>query len=366
MTIADLAWKSQVVDRPDVRDGGFAEMRAAMAAAVAARPEQVHAVSMTFAGRPVRLEVAGNALAANVMSAFAHLIDRDAPDRPATSSIAFWDCTASGVRWPNLAEDGEWVAQGEGWRISLHGGGRYLREARTNSLIHLDRSSGAVIAAFRDAAQLTLADRARPLQRMMSQICAAFGIQDIHAGLVSRGGRGVLIVGGSGRGKTTTTLDCLDGGLDFLGDDSVGLGEPEEGGFVGHSLYNSARVHPGQLRRWPRLADHWRPPGPGDDKALLIPARPFPERVVRTARIVAILVPVIAGGRFDAVPTSPRAAFTALVHDSKDNRRFGMSRNEFLRLTALTRTIPCFRCELDLDPARVAAGISHLIESLAP
>jgi hypothetical protein len=54
------------------------------------------------------------------------------------------------------------------------------------------------------------------------------------------------------------------------------------------------------------------------------------------------------------------------VHDSKDNRRFGMSRNEFLRLTALTRTIPCFRCELDLDPARVAAGISHLIESLAP
>ena len=54
---------------------------------------------------------------------------------------------------------------------------------------------------------------------MMTMLSRRLGVLDVHAGIVSRGGRGVLIVGGRGRGKSTTSIDGLYGGLDYLGDD---------------------------------------------------------------------------------------------------------------------------------------------------
>ena len=345
-------------------DGGFSELRALIAAAAARHPTGCHRLAIGFAGRPVGILVAGSTLAERILPAFAHLgVPGMGPPRGAVS-MEFVDCTECAARWPAPPEDAEFVSEGQGWRISWHGRGRYLAEARANSVILLDRGTGAVAAAFRGGARLTYADRARPLQRMMSQVCASFGVQDVHAALVAVEGRGVLIVGGSGRGKTTTAVDCFEGGLDFLGDDSVAIGDGPGGSHVGHSLYNSARVHPGQLARWPRLAGAWHMPGPGDDKALLTPADVDPGRVARAARIAAILVPTITDGRFRVEPVSPRNAFAALLYESQDARRFRMTGGEYRRLVNLVKTTPCFRCELDSAPGRTASGIAALIDRL--
>jgi hypothetical protein len=361
MSLREYAMTPQVLDRAPAGDGGFSAMKARLAAAASADPATTR-VAMSFAGKPVALTLIGKALAGHMLTAFAHLIDKDAPPYPGRS-FEFWDCAASDAPMPPAPLDGEWESRSRNWRISLHGDGRYLCEARQNSITYLDRATGTVLAAFRSSGHLSLADRARPLQRMMSQVCPAFGIQDIHGSLVSSNRRGALIVGGSGRGKTTTSIDGLAGGLDFLGDDSVGLGEADCG-FAGYSLYNSARVHPQQVARWPNLAGRWREPAEDDDKSLLVPTELAPGRVARQTGIAAILVPVIDTGRFAVAPTSPLLAFNALVHDSKDNRRFGMNRTEFMRLTKLTKSVPCFRCELDRDPLRMAAGLSDLLGSL--
>ncbi len=51
------------------------------------------------------------------------------------------------------------------------------------------------------------------------------GLLPLHAACVGRAGRGVLLVGPSGAGKTTLVLHCLLEGFDFLAEDSV-LVEP--------------------------------------------------------------------------------------------------------------------------------------------
>ncbi len=47
------------------------------------------------------------------------------------------------------------------------------------------------------------------------------GLVGLHAACVGRGGRGLLLMGGSGAGKSTAALHCLLRGLEFLSEDSV-------------------------------------------------------------------------------------------------------------------------------------------------
>ena len=47
------------------------------------------------------------------------------------------------------------------------------------------------------------------------------GLVPLHAACVGRGGRGVLLMGASGAGKSTVAFHCLLQGLDFLAEDSV-------------------------------------------------------------------------------------------------------------------------------------------------
>jgi hypothetical protein len=47
------------------------------------------------------------------------------------------------------------------------------------------------------------------------------GLVGLHAACVGRGGRGLLLMGASGAGKSTAALHCLLRGLEFLSEDSV-------------------------------------------------------------------------------------------------------------------------------------------------
>jgi hypothetical protein len=47
------------------------------------------------------------------------------------------------------------------------------------------------------------------------------GLAGLHAACVGRGGRGVLLMGASGAGKSTAALHCLLRGLEFLSEDAV-------------------------------------------------------------------------------------------------------------------------------------------------
>src|SRR5262249_51770642 len=49
----------------------------------------------------------------------------------------------------------------------------------------------------------------------------AQGLVPLHAACVGEGGRGVLLMGDSGAGKTTAALHCLLQGLEFASEDSV-------------------------------------------------------------------------------------------------------------------------------------------------
>ena len=77
----------------------------------------------------------------------------------------------------------------------------------------------------------------------------AQGLIPLHGACVSQKGRGALLVGGSGAGKTTAALHCLLDGLDFVSEDSVFVA-PES--LLATGVANFLHVRPDALR-W--LAD---------------------------------------------------------------------------------------------------------------
>jgi hypothetical protein len=76
---------------------------------------------------------------------------------------------------------------------------------------------------------------------------------------------------------------------------------------------------------------------------------------------VAVAVPRVAGRGLRVDPTSPLHALHALLHESRDNRRFGLTAVEFSRIAALIKSVPCYRFEVDDDPGRVAGALHELI-----
>jgi len=338
-------------------------MRRRFEEAATLAPAALARQSGILAGKDFSVRLAGSALAAAVGPSLAPLAGNAASENPVgDAGIALWDCAAAAIAPPDVPGGADWIAAGEGWRVTSHGQGRYLCEQRPASLLWLDRGNARLVGCFTNASGLGCADRARPLQRVMSELCRSLGIQEIHAALVGKQGRGVLLVGAGGRGKTTASLDALHGGLQFLGDDSVAIGEDDANRLCGYSLYASARVRPQQLSRWPAFHGQWHFPTPPEEKALLLPHTFIPQNLTCRVQIAAIAIPVVAGRGVRTERTSGLAAFHALVDESRDNRRFGMTAAEFRRLSRLTRTIPCFQLEVGDDPAEVAATIEDLID----
>jgi hypothetical protein len=72
----------------------------------------------------------------------------------------------------------------------------------------------------------------------------AQGLVPLHAACVGRGGRGILLLGSSGAGKSTVSLHCLLEGLDFLAEDSV-LVDPSG---LATGVANFLHVRPDSLR----------------------------------------------------------------------------------------------------------------------
>jgi hypothetical protein len=344
-------------------DGGFASMRAAFAAAASIGPDPAVTRQVWLAGRPVELASAGARLTEVLASAFAHLLE-SRPCRQAEAIIEAWDLAVSPVLPPPFAGTPEWSLVRPGVALAIHGNSRFMREQRPGSVIWLDRGGARLAAAFGNAADFLLYERARPFSRFIAEFCTSLGAEAIHAAMIGVDGRGVLIAGGSGRGKTTSAVDCLANGLDFLGDDTVAISPGGAGGFTGYSLYASARVHPVQLSRWPGLLSHWVPPGPDDDKAMLLPIETCGIQMPRFLPIAAIVIPRVAPGPVTLRPASGAAAFHALVLQSPENRRLALRRDQFDLIARLTRTVPTYVMDVGPDSRDVAAAFARIVREL--
>ncbi|MBU0607717.1 MAG: hypothetical protein KKI08_07500 [Armatimonadetes bacterium] len=327
-------------------------------------PRQCEEQSLGLAGGFVRIRVAGRQLAERILPSYAHLTLPRPPAEEPDLEIDLWDEEATGTpcprkdlpdtpvfRWP--------VGQGHFMRADDD---RFVGHDMEHSVNWLDRKRNRIVGWVAAAEKLTMFERGKPLHFLLSIWLRDRGVQIVHAGLVSRRGKGLLIAGAGGAGKTTTSLACLCAGFDYLGDDYIALEQMNGGAFRGHSLYGSSWVEPEHLKCFPSLVPHAQTGlPPPHDKHLLHLHDIYPDRLASRADIVALASPRRTGDEQSAYVKTTKGQ--ALLHMAPTSMLQLFPRpgpQGMDKLAALVDHVPCFELALGSDIAGIADCVQKL------
>lgn len=315
-------------------------------------------------GHVVRLHFATPPLACGLTPALAHLVT--APQLTADLTINLWDSATTGIDRPALPEA---IQQPP---IDLKAGGSYLHSERFQAFWQpvyglftmLDRATNEAFYWVDDAEQLPLAEGGAPLITLLHWWLGQRGQQIVHGAAIGSAAGGVLLVGKSGSGKSTTALACLHAGLHYVGDDYCAVAATPVP--MVYSLYSSGKVYFADLARFPRLQKaQSRQAYAGADKALYFFAEAFANQLAATLPLKAILLPTVHAqqARSQLRAVSPATALLAMG-PSTVFQLIGEKRQTIEQLGQLVRQLPCYRLELGADLEAIPALITDVLATL--
>ncbi len=322
---------------------------------------------LRFATYQVTLRVVGRALAEAVHAPLAHLrTDEAAPDL----TIDLWETGASGVAEPPVE-----IAQPHGrvWDLgysvlAMSADARFVSYALHRSVVWLDRHDSHIGGWFADGTDLSLHQRAKPLQMLLALWARDRGIHAVHAALVGRGQRGVLLAGRGGSGKTTAALAALQDGYTYAGDDWLGIGPAADGNeLVGHGLYSSALLESGHADRFaelhPRAVKSTYGPDP---KSLLLLSQTVPERLVHSVPLCAVALPRVVDRTDTRLrPASRSEALLTIAPSTIFEMGPRAGRRDTERLFQLAEQLPAYWLEVGRDLQQIPRRIDDILAAVA-
>lgn len=226
-----------------------------------------------------------------------------------------------------------------------------------------DRRSRAALLAIRRRDDLPPWDGSAPLRLPLQWLLEEWGLRVVHAATVGVAGKGAVLFGRGGAGKSGTTLAALSVGMSSVGDDYVALrlhGSP-----TALPLYNCVKQDLPGVERVPGLRDalkdltpNWR------GKYEFDPRRVFPGAFVDALALNAVILPKIAHRpepSFERVNSS--AALLALL---SSNLQFSLSDTDggMAKLASFLRQLPCYQMSLSTSAHRNGLALKSFLAGL--
>ena len=318
-----------------------------------------------IAGRSVRLRSTGPALAASLTRAFAHLASGPADEPSLTVYLAEggvvslppspWEILD---RTPSTAWDQE------------AGALMHVRDERVDGLFRLDGASVSMldhvsgVGVFWTASpeRVPRYERAAPLRALLDWWGGDHGCRVVHAGAVGTERGGALLVGKAGSGKSTAVLACLGSGLSYAGDDGVAVSHGASP--LIHSLYCTAKLQPGHLRRaLPHLASALEDSEEAHQgKRMFFLDRERSAELTAGFPLRAVLLPRVTGS--DRSTTRPVSSGTALLALAPSTlfQLPGARQQRLHHMAEILRRVPAHVLDLGSDLATVAPAIRAVLE----
>lgn len=284
--------------------------------------------TLRLAGQAIRLDVADDQLGAALLPALRQRLVPDVPD--ATTRI---------VIWSEPLPDFPWGAEhlGRGGTVSglAHGPVRAVAAADGSALMLWDEERRLACCWFDGLQGVRPWDRGAPLRTALHYALAGPRRRLVHGAVVGHQGRGVLLAGPGGSGKSTTTLACWEAGLQIVGDDYSAV-EVQAGGCRAWNLYSTIKV--GE-----------RGPGGRDERRTLVIGVDLPGETTEVLDLVAVLVPEVRGGADSSLePVGPALALRALAPSTLLQAPVE-ARPDLGPLSDVARDLPAYRLLLGAD-----------------
>lgn len=307
-------------------------------------------------GYIVRLCFAGHALVPVLSQALSHMATTAArPDL----TICIWDSASTGVRMPPTPWREHFAVRGE---IKGYNTDRVytVYEHESCGLSMLDNARNLAVMWVAEPGRIPYWVKGSPLRTILHWWMSGHERQLVHSAAVGTGGGGVLIVGKSGSGKSTTALACLESGLLFAGDDYVIVSADPLPHVFG--LYNTAKLVPQRLDAFPRLAAYIDNANHLDaEKALIFLSGAQGMQVSAGFPLKAVLVPRVTGIRDTFIRKVSQAVSLAALAPSTIFAHPRGGEAEFRFLASLVKRLPAYAIECGTELAQIPQAITHLL-----
>ena len=312
-------------------------------------------------GFSIRLSFCGSGMIPIIMPAFEHILCQQAPERDLT--VCIWDSETAGIKLPAIPwKINDSVLAGEIWTYDDETL-MIVYQPANNTIILLNKKRNLGIYWVHDASAVPYHDKASPLRLIFQRWMRTRQCQVIHAGAVGFPHGGVLLVGRGGSGKSTTTLNCLNSELSYVGDDYCLITNYPHP-YV-YSLYNTGKLNAHDINHFPSLKPALSNLGQLNvEKALYFFHRCFPEKMSAGFPLQAILIPEISGQANTKLRrVSPARGFLAVAPttifqmpraDQADGNKY---------LDRFVRKLPNYILELGTDLSEIPQVIIDLLKS---
>ena len=318
--------------------------------------------AFSIAENTITLHSAGKKLDELLFKAFAHLPIGTASSK--SLNMYVWDVKESNLafEFPTPENLGEEKLE----KITEHYFKNYcvIFSERGVVFYAYDYQKNTAYICIKDSDLLPNYFLASPFFRILKIWAKLLGFSILHAGGVANEKNGVLFVGKGGKGKSTTSLQCLLDGMYYVGDDYVLLDTSQSHPVI-YTMYCSGKLHLNHISNFPLLAQHsiYRPNTESYDKPLLYLNELFGEKLAYKRPLKAIVATQITNNSTTSYkPLSPFEALKALAPSTLLQLNLG-DQGDFAKMGNLTRTIPCYTLELGTNFQGIAPVVTHLLES---
>ncbi len=228
-----------------------------------------------------------------------------------------------------------------------------------------DPSAGVAVQLMRAAGEFPPWETGAPLRLFLHWHYAKRGLRLTHGGTLAINGRGVLLAGAGGSGKSGTVIAGLLNGLQSVGDDYVLLGADPQ--VSAYPLFGTLKQDPAGFRRLgldERLTSasalNWQ--GKHQFHMDDVAAGPPPPRL----DICAMFLPRVTGEARTVIEEAPRSEALIALAATSIYQMPGERESGFRFFSAVTRQLPCYRLLLGTDPREVTDTIGDFIEGRRP
>jgi hypothetical protein len=336
--------------------------------AEAARQAGARERALSVAGRPVRLSFCGAALENALMPSLAGLVtdpQNGFSPGPTREKVPLDIQAWTGVPFPCPDLQADLMRYPEKVTV-MNAGPVHLQFNPDGQILScIDTERGKAWYYTPDPARLPDYEVCTPMRMIINWHCARENALMVHAAAVGVGGRGVLIIGRSGSGKSTTGLQCLLHGLDYLGDDYVALSgstDDAAGVVTVHHLFRGCKVMDDALERLPQLRPHVIMHGGASGKNVMI-ANETLGTLVPALELAAIVRPRVAHADRSTFSRLPVMQAVTEFAGSTILQMPGTGPYMLKSLTALCARIPTWEMALGTDPAEIAQALRQFIST---